>query len=515
MTSALSPAMNDRRWHAALTIVIVAAVVRLAFAALIPVFPDEAYYWEWSRRLAAGYFDHPPAIAFVIRIGTAIAAPFGIESSALALRIGGALAGLVACLATIATARHIAGSRAALRAALVMAVLPLSAAGLVLATPDVPLLAAEALAVYCLVRALDSDVGSRASLAWWMFTGLALGSAFASKYTSIFLPVGALIACATRGSLRTRFREPGPYLACVIATLVFLPVLRWNADHGWVSFLYQLKHGLSASGGSLLRTAWRHEGDFFGGQAGLVTPILLVLFAVSASRGLKGGSDDRRFVLAVLALITFVFFTYSAIRQRVEPNWPSPAYIPAIILVATHDWSPRGARWLTGGICLAALVSAVIYVQAITPILPLAPPRDPIARAFGWRELAASVVNQAEATSAESGRRTWLGADRYQDAAELAFWSHGNPTTFATNVAGRPNQYDLWPSFATLAQPGDNFVLVVYDTDEPHAALRLLAPYFRSADRGMAVPMMRGRGVVGTRRIWTLVGWSGHWPVTR
>src|SRR4029078_5705869 len=110
------------------------------------------------------------------------------------------------------------------------------------------LLAAEPVALYCVVRALDSDVRSRASLAWWTATGLALGAAFASKYTSIFLPVGALIAIAVRPSLRARFREPGPYVACIVATLVFLPVLRWNADHAWVSFLYQVKHGLSAGG---------------------------------------------------------------------------------------------------------------------------------------------------------------------------------------------------------------------------------------------------------------------------
>ena len=53
--------MNERRL--ALVVVAAAALVRLAFASLIPAFPDETYYWDWSRHLAAGYFDHPPAIA--------------------------------------------------------------------------------------------------------------------------------------------------------------------------------------------------------------------------------------------------------------------------------------------------------------------------------------------------------------------------------------------------------------------------------------------------------------------
>jgi 4-amino-4-deoxy-L-arabinose transferase-like glycosyltransferase len=175
--------MNDRRWHAAIAVVLVAAIIRLAFAALLPVFPDEAYYWDWSRRLAPGYFDHPPGIAWVVRLGVMIAALFGggVGSSPLGMRVGVAVAALVASLATIGTARHIAGSRAALRAALVMAVLPLSAAGLVLSTPDVPVLAAEAVALYCVVRALDSDLRSRASLGWWTVAGVALGAAFASS----------------------------------------------------------------------------------------------------------------------------------------------------------------------------------------------------------------------------------------------------------------------------------------------------------------------------------------------
>ena len=51
---------------------------------------------------------------------------------------------------------------------------------------------------------------------------------------------------------------------------------------------------------------------------------------------------------------------------------------------------------------------------------------------------------------------------------------------------------DVDARLADLAQPGDNLVLVLDETDEPHAALRLLQPYFHSVDRGLLVPMMRG-----------------------
>jgi 4-amino-4-deoxy-L-arabinose transferase-like glycosyltransferase len=45
-------------------------IVALLQAAFTDIFHDEAYYWLWSKHLAWGYFDHPPMIAWIIRIGT-------------------------------------------------------------------------------------------------------------------------------------------------------------------------------------------------------------------------------------------------------------------------------------------------------------------------------------------------------------------------------------------------------------------------------------------------------------
>jgi len=61
-----------RNARIAIALVVAASIIRLALAAFIPLLPDETYYWEWSRHIAAGYFDHPPAVALLIRSGTAI-----------------------------------------------------------------------------------------------------------------------------------------------------------------------------------------------------------------------------------------------------------------------------------------------------------------------------------------------------------------------------------------------------------------------------------------------------------
>jgi 4-amino-4-deoxy-L-arabinose transferase-like glycosyltransferase len=504
-------------------VVTVAAIVRVIFGALIPVFPDETYYWDWSRRLAPGYFDHPGGLALLIRFGAAALSPVGAGVSPLAVRLGAILSGWIAAIATIAIARRLSDpvAPAALTCAIIISVLPLAAAGLILATPDAPLLAATAVGLYCVVRALESSVASPTSLGWWLLTGLALGAAFCSKYTSIFLPIGVVIAILTRASLRERLREPGPYLACIIATLVFVPVLIWNAQHDWISFTFQLKHGLAKPEGSALRAAWRHEGDFFGGQAGLASPILFVMLGIATFRALRRrprsdarGVDDARYVLAVVALLSFGFFVYSALRQRVEPNWPAPAYIPAIALLSTATWGVTARKWLRAGIAFAAVMSVVIYAQGVAPILPLAPRKDPIARAFGWREMTTQADSVARSVVAETHAETWLAGDRSQEASVLAFYTPSHPRVFATNLSGRPNQYDLWPGFRDVAKQGDNLVIVLDDSDEasPHAAIKALAPYFTTVRRGPLAPLRRGSGLIGTRRIWMLVGWRGGWP---
>jgi 4-amino-4-deoxy-L-arabinose transferase-like glycosyltransferase len=470
------------------------------------LFPDEAYYWVWSRHLAAGYYDHPPGIPLLIRGGTGLAG-----ASALGVRILPVLAGMIAALATTGVAWRIAGSTAAVRAALVITCMPLAAAGLVLATPDAPLLAATSLAMYAVIGALQSPLRSRASLAWWSLAGIALGLAFCSKYTSILMLIGVVFAILFRPRLRGRFTEAGPYVACVIATLIFFPVLRWNAAHDWVSFGFQIHHGLAKSTRPDLLAPVKRLGDLVAGQAGLVSPILFVLLAIATVRGLRRASSDAVFVLAVVATFTFLFFCYSATRQRVEANWPAPAYIAAIPLLAAMVMSARLRAWFRAGVWLAATLSLLIYLHAGFAILPLAPRKDPIARAAGWDALASAVQGVVRRDS-RLAPGVWVAGERYQDASELAFHLPSHPTTFSLNFSSRSNQFDLWPGFPQSAHPGDDLVLALDESTEEHSVVRSLRPYFGSVDRDTLIALRSRHGTVTYRQVWILHNWSGRWP---
>ncbi|HEX5971349.1 MAG TPA: glycosyltransferase family 39 protein [Gemmatimonadaceae bacterium] len=496
--------VDPQAWRTAILVTVVAALVRLFFAWWIPLFPDEAYYWDWSRHLAGGYFDHPPMIALLIRGGTLLGG-----ATRLGVRVFPVVAGTVASFAAVGIARRIDGDPAARSASIVFALMPLAASGLVLATPDAPLLATIAVTLYFVVRALQSPIRSQASLLWWCAAGVALGLAFASKYTSILLPIGLLVAVLLRPSLRARLGEPGPYVACVLATLVFLPVLHWNATHDWISFRFQIQHGLGTPRGSALQ----RELELFGGQLGLVSPILFVLAATAVWRAVRRPVSDAHFALAMVALASWGFFVYSALRRPVEANWPAPSYVPAVALLAAMASSLTWDRWLRRGIVLAAVLVAIIYVHALVPILPLPARRDPLARGAGW-DGAARQVNAARAARTAGPGRTFVGADRYQDVSELAFHLPDHPDAYCVCLTGRHNQYELWPGFADVARPGDALVLLLDERQEGvvHETAALLAPYFASVTRGAPAPLLRGGDTVTVRRVWTLAGYRGGWP---
>src|SRR4249920_435739 len=91
--------------HTALAILALVAL-RLVAAAYTPITFDEAYYWMWSKHLAGGYYDHPPGVAMVIRLGTMIAG-----DTELGVRLVSILSALPMSWAVYETASILFGGR--------------------------------------------------------------------------------------------------------------------------------------------------------------------------------------------------------------------------------------------------------------------------------------------------------------------------------------------------------------------------------------------------------------------
>mgnify|MGYP002715224899 FL=1 len=236
--------------------------MRLVYAHALDLRTDEAYYWTWSKENVLSFLDHPPMVAWFIRFGTAV-----LGDTNLGVRLGGIVAMLVTQLLLADIVRRVTSNN--VRAVMLALLLPEAALyyGLLMAkvAPDTALIPFSVAMLWSLVRLAQSHDGR-----WWLAAGLFAGLALLSKFTAImFAP--AVLAFALVPDWRWRWlRSPYPYLAALIAIVVFSPVLIWNAEHDWASFRFQAVRA-TVERDLTLRTL----GEFIGMQFGLVGFVLL------------------------------------------------------------------------------------------------------------------------------------------------------------------------------------------------------------------------------------------------
>lgn len=386
-------------------------LVRLIVAAVLPLAPDEAYYWLWSRALQPGYYDHPAMVALWIRAGTSIAG-----ATALGVRLLGPIAAAAGSVFLYRAARDLvpeAPNGALFAVALLNATL-LFGVGAVVITPDTPLLFFWTLGLFAMGRVIATGEG-----AWWLLAGAAAGLALDSKYTApLFLAaVGLWLLVTPLG--RRWLRRPEPWLALALAFLLFAPTLAWNAEHHFVSFV---KQGGRVEVWQPLH-ALRFEGELVLGQAGLFTPLLFV-FGVwgtwrAAATALRTGGARPAFV-ALLTLLPAAVFVQHALGARVQGNWPGVLY-PSAALAAAALAAPGWRRLRAPALALGFAVTALVYLQASLAPFALSARADPSLRELGgWRSFAARLEAKAIASGA-----TFIATPNYGAAAELAFLARG------------------------------------------------------------------------------------------
>lgn len=394
------------------TAAIVGALVllRLIFAAITPLTFDEAYYWTWSKHLAGGYYDHPPVVALVIRLGTMIAG-----DTPLGVRLVSVMLGLPMSWAVYRTAQMLFGdARIASSATIILNATLMVAAGTIIVTPDAPLMVASSFVLYALAKVLVTGRG-----AWWLLVGAATGVALASKYTALFFGASILLWLVIVRDLRRWLLSPWPYLGGLVALMLFAPVILWNADHHWVSFIKQL--GRARVEGFTLKFL----GELIPTQFAFATPLVFILGVMGLY--LLGRRDNAhwpaRALLGASFWVIFLYFCWHSLHARVEANWLGPiypAFAIAAALAAHHaDWSARHQRvvafcrrWaLPSGVLLLAL----LIIQANSGVLS-GYRRDATVRSVGvgWPELARQIealrlANHATCVMApDYGTTAWL-----------------------------------------------------------------------------------------------------------
>jgi 4-amino-4-deoxy-L-arabinose transferase-like glycosyltransferase len=328
--------------------------IRLLFAASLGLGIDESYMIAAGRKLQLSYFDHPP-LAWWLAWG---AAHLTGSESAFVVRLPFIALFALTTLLMYRVTSALFGPQAGLWTAVVLNLAPVlgvTAGSWVL--PDGPLFAALLGALACLLPALRS--GGRAAWGWWLATGACAGLALCSKYSAALAPLGVAVFLATEPTSRHWLTRPHPYVAGIVALVIFSPVLIWNAEHGWVSLLFQG----GRVGGSL-----HPFGPLMaiGGQAAFLLPwIWLPLVWCGGVAARRGPSDGKRWLLLCLAAPPILLFTIAALWGNPLFHWAAPGYLMLLPLlgeaIARRRQVSRLVRmWL--GATAAFVIFGVVFV---------------------------------------------------------------------------------------------------------------------------------------------------------
>ena len=469
---------ESRASRRALVCIAALMTLRAVVAAQAPLAFDEAYYWLWSKSLAAGYLDHPPLIAYVIRLGTTIFGdtPLGIRAVPLILLAGATWA--VWRSGAVLLQSEAGGATAAL---FFNVTLMSSTVGLA-ATPDSPAMAAAAFVLLCLTRVARTE-----RPVWWLAAGVAAGFALLSKYTAPFLGAGALLWLCVSPRERRWLLSPWPYLGAALALVMFSPVIAWNAGHDWISFAWQFGR-VTARSFSL-----RYLGDFLAGQAALATPFILVLGFGGVAGIVVTEARRRAPILLVAALLApaTAYFLWHSLHARVQGNWPSFLY-PAFCIAAA--W-PAQASGLAGrllrvsraaAVPTALLVTLVAYVHTFRPLVSLPGSLDPVARilAVGYDP----IVEEVDAQRRQSGAKG-IVTTSYALTGWLAFYMPSRPPVVELTERDRWHQ-EPPPAPDLMAGP------VLYVTEDWRDLKEVVAERFARITLLARIARLRGDAVV-------------------
>ncbi len=470
-----NPEISQKKYRTLFWLLLAAMTLfRLVFADKFGLGVDESHYVLYSRRLAWGYFDHPPMVAFLAALTSLLG------DSVFFVRLGpilcSALSLVVLRFLALALYRD---ERVAFWAAVLLNLMPYQHLLMVALLPDAALNLFWCGTLLAVRRAVKTG-----SWPAWILAGLLFGGALLSKYHAVLLAMCLLGYLITSPDYRFWLKKMQPYTAALIGLGVFLPNILWNARHGWISYLYQLEHG---SGNAL---SFEKFILALGGQFGVWSPVifgLLVASSLAIARQEKM-SDSDRFALWT-SIPVFVFFCLAGLTTKILPHWTAAGWwtgslaVAAVILRKTAGGTQSSKRWRRWTLVAAAtglVMSSLLYAALFRPIVaplytrareitlrlnrqfpwiptlaPFEPSNDLSNELFGWENIAETV--EAVRARMPNPRKTFVFGHRFFKISQLAVYLR--PDTAATSLHHKFDQYRLW--FSAEEHTGWDALLVV------------------------------------------------------
>jgi len=425
--------------------------------------PDEAQYWDWSRRLDWSYYSKGPAVAWLIAASVNF---FGI--SEWAVRLPAALASFAASLVLSRFALSVSGGnlRAGWFALLLFNLIPVLQGTAQFMTTDSP---------YYLCWITTAFIGwlmakrKSPSTAWFFLLGSLIGIGMLCKYTILLILPGLLLYLFRHGVFSGR-QQLAALLAVLTGIILFsMPIYIWNMQRDWPTIAHLIGATRLPGGDAPAHEGWPYNplwtlSYLLFPLAILAPPAAFLLYRATreAFQPQHDQTDFRNSLLYALytAVPILVFYLLVTSRTDVKLNWPVAGFtvflIPLACFLATHypaDAITRKLWHWTVGIGLVSLLFIAMGkfpIAAIngTRILGYRISTQPILkRISGFKEVVNGVERASAALAKTTGQEPFYIASTYGRAALLAFYAKGHPHVCSADsyMGGRESSYDYFP----------------------------------------------------------------------
>ncbi len=337
--------------------------VKIVFGILVPMSTDEAYYWFWGQHPQLSYFDHPAMVSWLFFLGSKLDALFSQAGLQFSRVPSIALAHASIYFWYLIFKEYLSEKKLGLLLFFIL-LSPLWGVGSIIVTPDAPLVFFWSLSIYLLTQIskicentqVDKSVSNSKLLFYYGLMGASLGLGFCSKYHIIlFVPAAFLYVIAEKKWFLLR---PLGIIVCILSGLVFSsPVLIWNYQNDFISFKFQLQHGLATNNSWQIR--WPVE--YVLGQ-------FLLIFPPVFWAAIKKPKEMNLKILYYFGWFPILFFLLTSIKSKVEANWPIAAY-PALTCLGFY--ALQNAKSLKVTMVVWATAWLLVIGQILVPWVPI------------------------------------------------------------------------------------------------------------------------------------------------
>lgn len=437
--------------------------VHLYLAFHFPLAEDETYYWEWSRRLAWGYYDQSPGIAWAIR---GFCLLFG--DTEIGIRMSSIVSSLLTQVFAFFLARNLFGNRAAFLSILPFAIAPIALAGGFLATYDSLLVLFWTLGLYFLSRCLFFS--SRWS---WLGVGICFGLGLQSKYLMALFGFCLLCYCFLAPGEKRWLKSPFAWGSFVLGSAMLIPNIVWLNANGWIT----LSHVSNLTSKTVNKGFLSRLGDFLATQAVIVGPICFILFIISfvwLYRKAKRDRSHEHWLIFAFSVPMFLLFLLATLRGEVLANWTATAWVTGSVAIGCYLDSlfERRYRLAKRTYIFCVVASVVVAILIVSPELasklgmklPVNATRQ-LNKMYGGTELAQAVTQSLSEMRSESKVKVFIAGTHYGISSRLAFYLPGQPEVACLLLGVRLNQYLFWND-TLLPKKGENMLVVTSQAND-------------------------------------------------